>query len=105
MKYTERNEANILTSDYNKELAEKIFVIKEEFEDDILPAIKKKNDFKIKFETDETEEVLIIKWNWKSRQMERAQEFRRQAQAETEEAYINSIKAYFFNLVIMLLNL
>lgn len=101
-----QNEANLINYEHNKELIENLLLIKEEFVDDILPKLKSKNDFEIDFEVDDNDEsVLKVVWSWTSRQMQNEKSFRLQAQAETKENFLNKVKCYFFDLIIMIINL
>lgn len=98
------NEANNLLKD--EELINKILLIIEEFNDDILPQITKGNDFIVTPEINNNDNSeLILSWKWKSRHLNNKKSFRRQAQTQTESDYLNSLKAYFFDIVIMLINL
>ena len=101
-----QNETNLINYEHNKELIENLLLIKEEFVDDILPELKSKNDFEIDFEVDDDDEsVLKVVWSWKSRKLQNEKIFRLQAQAETKENFLNKVKCYFFDLIIMIINL
>lgn len=103
---TRQNEANLINYKHNKELIENLLLIKEEFVDDILSEFKSKNDFEIDFEVDDNDEsVLKVVWSWNSRKMQNEKIFRLQTQAETKEAFLNKVKCYFFDLIIMIINL
>jgi hypothetical protein len=101
-----QNEANLINYEHNKELIENLLLIKEEFVEDILRKLKSKNDFEVDFEVDDNDEsILKVVWSWNSRKMQNEKAFRLQAQAETKEAFLNKVKCYFFDLIIMIINL
>lgn len=72
--------------------------------DDLIPAILSKDDkFTISYEI--VNETITFAWNWKSREMHNSQSFHYSPCAEPAEAFIATVKAYFFDLCVMLANL
>ena len=72
--------------------------------DDLIPAILSEDDkFTISYEI--VNETITFAWNWESREMQNMQSFRYNPCVETAEAFISTVKAYFFDLAVMLANL
>lgn len=86
------------------DIMEQIALEFEAFTDDILSALSC-NDFIIQYSVDEEMgNYLFVTWDWKKLNKHLERVFITDA-SDTEEAFLNSIKAYLFDLAVMLINL
>ncbi len=96
------NTAGLL--DTRPDIMEVIDCALEAFCDDLVPNFLSKNDsFTITYEI--VNETLTFAWNWKSRDLHNTQAFRYSPISETAEEFIAKVKAYFFDLCVMISNL
>lgn len=96
------NTAGLL--DLRPDIMNVIECVLEAFTDDLVPGILSKDDqFIISYEI--LNETLTFNWTWKSRDMHSTQSFHYSPCAEPAEAFIATVKAYFFDLCVMLTNL